>query len=97
MRPPILPALLALLASAAALAPAARAELILVDGQVALRQAEVPTPTRGMTMRSVEERFGAPQTRAAAVGRPPITRWDYAAFSVYFENERVLHSVVRGS
>ena len=42
MRPLILPALLAVLASAAALAPVARAELILVDGQVALRQAGVP-------------------------------------------------------
>ncbi len=97
MRPLILPALLALLASAATLAPAARAELILVDGQVALRQAEGPTPTRGMSMRGVEERFGAPEARSAAVGQPPITRWDYPGFSVYFEHDRVLHAVVRGS
>jgi len=97
MRPLILPALLALLASAAVTLPEARAELVLVDGQVALRQPEVPTPTRGMSMRGVEERFGAPETRAAAVGQPPITRWDYPGFSVYFERDRVLHTVVRGS
>jgi len=90
---------LTLLAVAAlgVLSPAAQAELILVDGQVALRQAEVPTPSRGMTMRGVEERFGAPESRAAAVGQPPITRWDYPAFSVFFESDRVLHTVVRGS
>jgi len=92
MRPLILLAVSAL----GALSPAAQAELILVDGQVALRQAEVPTPSRGMTMRGVEERFGAPESRAAAVGQPPISRWDYPAFSVYFENDRVLHTVVRG-
>ena len=97
MRPLILPALLALLASGAVALPEARAELILVDGQVALRQAEVPTPARGMSMRGVEERFGAPEARAAAVGQPPITRWDYPGFSVYFEHDRVLHTVVRGS
>lgn len=93
MRPLILLAVSAL----GALSPAAQAELILVDGQVALRQADVPTPNRGMTMRGVEERFGAPETRVAAVGQPPITRWDYPSFSVYFENDRVLHTVVRGS
>jgi hypothetical protein len=97
MRPLILPALLALLAAGAVALPEARAELVLVDGQVALRQAEVPTPTRGMSMRGVEERFGAPETRSAAVGQPPITRWDYPGFSVYFEHDRVLHTVVRGS
>jgi hypothetical protein len=75
----------------------AQAELLLIDGQVRVRTADVPTPTRGMTMRSVEERFGAPENRAPTVGQPPITRWDYPGFSVYFEHDRVLHSVVRGS
>lgn len=93
MRPLIPLALLAL----GALAPSARAELLLVDGQVQVRQADVPTPSRGMTMRAVEERFGAPETRAAAVGQPPITRWDYPGFSVFFENDRVLHTVLRAS
>ncbi len=26
--------------------------------------------------------------------QPPITRWDYDAFSVYFENDHVIHAVV---
>jgi hypothetical protein len=28
------------------------------------------------------------------VGDPPITRWVYDRFTVYFENDRVIHSVV---
>jgi hypothetical protein len=93
MRPLISFALLAL----GALAPSAHAELLVIDGQVKVRAVDGPTPTRGMSMRSVEERFGAPENRAPAVGQPPITRWDYPGFSVYFENERVLHTVARGS
>jgi len=54
-------------------------------------------PNRGSTMTTVEGRFGAPTSRHAAVGAPPITRWDYPQFSVYFEHDRVLHTVlVRG-
>ena len=49
-------------------------------------------------MASVEGHFGAPSGRHAAVGNPPITRWDYPQFSVYFEHDRVLHTVlVRGA
>jgi hypothetical protein len=51
-------------------------------------------PNRGSTMASVEGHFGAPSGRHAAVGNPPITRWDYPQFSVYFEHDRVLHSVL---
>jgi hypothetical protein len=51
-------------------------------------------PNRGSTMTQVENRYGAPTNRHAAVGNPPITRWDYPQFSVYFENDRVLHAVL---
>jgi hypothetical protein len=51
-------------------------------------------PNRGSTMATVESRFGAPSNRHAAVGIPAITRWDYPQFSVYFENDRVLHTVL---
>ncbi|MGQ0383349.1 MAG: hypothetical protein ACT4UP_01480 [Gammaproteobacteria bacterium] len=55
-------------------------------------------PSRGSTMSSVQSRYGEPTTRHDAVGSPPITRWDYPQFSVYFEHERVLHAViVRGA
>lgn len=82
-----------ILASFAAFAATAVAETIVVDDQVMVREAAVTTPARGLTMRSVEERFGAPSQRHPTVGDPPITRWDYAGFSVFFEHDRVIHAV----
>ena len=32
----------------------------------------------------------------ATVGQPPITRWDYPHFSVFFEKDRVIHAVALG-
>jgi hypothetical protein len=52
-------------------------------------------PTRGMTQARVEQRYGAPQKMDAAVGDPPISRWHYAEFVVYFEYDRVIHAVTR--
>jgi len=51
-------------------------------------------PNRGMTMSSVESKFGAPSERLAPVGEPPITRWRYGSFTVYFEHDRVIHTVI---
>ncbi len=50
-------------------------------------------PQRGMTMDMVENRFGTPESRRLPVGEPPITRWIYAGFRVYFEHQYVIHSV----
>ncbi|MFQ5609925.1 MAG: hypothetical protein ACE5F8_06605 [Woeseiaceae bacterium] len=50
-------------------------------------------PDRGMSMESVEARWGAPQTKRNAVGDPPITRWEYPTFVVYFEYSHVIHAV----
>lgn len=49
-----------------------------------------------MTKAQVRREFGTPKRVYAAVGKPPITRWDYAAFRVYFEYDLVLHAVVPG-
>ncbi|NIR58389.1 MAG: hypothetical protein GWO02_02150 [Gammaproteobacteria bacterium] len=51
-------------------------------------------PGGGMTMAQVRDAFGEPQERSGPVGDPPISRWVYDEFVVYFEGERVLHSVV---
>lgn len=72
------------------------AETIVVDGQVAVRSVSAELPRRGTSMTQVEQRFGAPVTRHAAVGQPPITRWDYEGFSVYFEHQHVVHAVAHG-
>lgn len=53
-------------------------------------------PSRGMSMDKVEAAYGAPANRVPAVGHPPITRWEYPAFVVYFENRTVLHTVIKG-
>ncbi|WP_405238937.1 hypothetical protein [Lentisalinibacter orientalis] len=55
-------------------------------------------PTRGMTMQKVQSDWGQPKMRRAPVGEPPITRWEYPEFVVYFEHDRVIHAVLkRGS
>ena len=74
----------------------AAAETMVVDDQVVVRPSNVARPARGQTMSAVEAKFGAPQTRHAAVGQPPITRWDYPSFSVFFEHDRVIDAVVVG-
>jgi hypothetical protein len=50
-------------------------------------------PDRGQSMAAVEARFGVPDSRSAAVGQPPITRWSYPNFTVHFEHEHVVHAV----
>ena len=52
-------------------------------------------PARGLSMEKVESMYGAPESRVPAVGNPPITRWDYPTFIVFFEHNIVLHSVVK--
>jgi hypothetical protein len=71
----------------------ASAETIVVDDQVLLRESAVEKPPKGASMQNVEARFGAPASRHAAIGKPPITRWDYPGFSVYFEYQHVVHAV----
>ena len=53
------------------------------------------TPTRGMTAASVESKFGTPDAKVAPVGDPPIARWEYSSFVVFFEYDRVIHAVVK--
>ncbi len=50
-------------------------------------------PSRGMSMDQVENSYGEPDRRYDSVGDPPITRWEYADFVVYFEYRYVIHSV----
>ncbi|HTV78192.1 MAG TPA: hypothetical protein VMF03_08040 [Steroidobacteraceae bacterium] len=75
----------------------AYAELVVEDGKVAVAPANVPQPARGSLMKTVEKQFGPPTTRHPTVGKPPITRWDYPNFSVFFEGDRVIDSVATGS
>ena len=51
-------------------------------------------PGRGMNKEQVESRFGVPSEKVLAVGEPPISRWVYGNFTVYFEDDVVLHAVL---
>ena len=52
-------------------------------------------PASGMTQAGVEAKFGTPVSKIAAVGDPPISRWVYSDFIVYFEYDRVIHTVLK--
>ncbi len=55
------------------------------------------TPKLGIDMQKVEAQYGEPIQRMDAVGEPPITRWIYPTFTVFFEHDKVLHSVIHRS
>ena len=52
-------------------------------------------PSRGMTQAKVESTYGSPVDIKAPVGDPPITRWEYQDFIVYFEFDKVIHAVAK--
>jgi hypothetical protein len=83
-----------LLLAAVLLSGVAGAETIAVDSGIAVKESDIAMPTRGMTMNQVAAKFGNPATKIPAVGKPPISRWEYPGFVVYFEADHVIHSVV---
>ncbi|MAZ05013.1 MAG: hypothetical protein CME81_01175 [Halomonas sp.] len=52
-------------------------------------------PGTGMSQASVRASWGAPLEIQGPVGQPPISQWHYPAFVVYFENDRVIHTVLK--
>lgn len=75
-------------------ATAAQADTLLLDGLDMSAQSAAQRPARGQSMATVEARFGEPSTKVRAIGEPPISRWEYPGFTVFFEYEHVIHSVV---
>ena len=55
----------------------------------------IDMPVRGMHMDQVEQMYGKSMGINPPVGDPPITRWDYPGFAVYFEYSYVIQSVVK--
>ncbi|WP_211243031.1 hypothetical protein [Sinimarinibacterium sp. CAU 1509] len=82
-------------------APALHADVLtLPEAESATPAAPSSLPQRGMTMNAVTRQFGEPLQRHAPAGgggpkTPPITRWDYDGFSVFFENSTVIDIVVK--
>ncbi|NOY63699.1 MAG: hypothetical protein GXP10_11230 [Gammaproteobacteria bacterium] len=54
----------------------------------------IKVPPHAMSMEDVERFFPKPISRLPAVGEPPISRWIYDQYTVYFEGRRVIHSVM---
>jgi hypothetical protein len=77
-------------------AAAAHADTLQMGGtDSAARFEQSGKPTRGMTQASVQATYGNPNSKVPAVGDPPISRWEYGDFVVYFEYDKVIHSVSR--
>jgi hypothetical protein len=68
------------------------ADVLLIEE---VRQSEkMKLPGNGLNKSDVKARFGDPVARHAAVGDPPISRWEYEQWSVYFEYDLVLFTVL---
>lgn len=70
------------------------ADTLIVEGITSPDQS-AGYPARGQTKAAVEAVLGAPQARSGPVGKPPISNWDYGTFVVFFEYDRVLHTVTK--
>ncbi len=75
----------------------AHSDVLLVEGianEPPNSDTGLPRPARGMSMERVAEQYGEPTERIPAVGIPPISRWVYAGYTVYFEDQITITSVV---
>lgn len=70
---------------------AAHADRLLIEKVEA--EGDMDLPRHGLTMDAVESQYGEPDNRAEPVGEPPITRWVYPEFTVYFEHRHVIDAV----
>lgn len=83
------------LGTAALLAPPAQADTLRMETKA---PGVSDMPGRGLSMAQVERRYGAPLEKLPTAGgdaprHPPINRWRYQGYTVYFERNRVIHSV----
>ena len=68
------------------------ADVLLIEE---VRQSErMKLPVNGQDKATVESKFGTPKEKQPAVGEPPISSWRYDTYSVYFEHDLVLFTVL---
>ena len=90
-----------LLTSHVALAQEATQEVITTTHAITIplsnknRASEILLPERGDSKEKVESTFGEPQSRQKPRGTPPISRWNYSSFTVFFEYDHVIHSTAK--
>ena len=78
-----------------AIAPLAIADSLLLDRIDLAVSTTHLRPLRGTSMERVQTVFGTPTSQQTAIGDPPISRWDYPGFAVYFEHAFVIHAVAK--
>ncbi len=59
------------------------------------QQAQSLLPHTGLSKNEVERLCGHPDRQLKAIAHPPISRWIYADYVVYFEYDHVVHSVIK--
>ncbi len=69
------------------------AQVVKTPGSSAQVVVNSTMPHRGLSKLQVETRFGQPASKEGPVGTPAIYRWNYNNYSVFFENNIVIHSV----
>ena len=78
--------------------PATMATKVIKGGRIIISNKNLSDmsygPARGQTMRQVVADYGNPIKKSAPVGKPPITRWYYRDFIVFFEGKYVIQSVI---
>ncbi len=84
---------LVLITALFAMPPLAVGDVLLLD-TIVEASASIPHPGRGQSMEQVYNKFGQARQEIPAVGKPPITRWIYEKFTVYFEYDRVIKTVI---
>jgi hypothetical protein len=68
------------------------ADVLIIDE---VRQAgRMELPENGQSKADIESKFGTPLEKRGAVGDPPISSWKYGSYSVYFEYDLVLSTVL---
>lgn len=68
-------------------------EIRIPVGEQAKTQPAVDMPATGMSKERVRSLFGEPLEEIPAKGQPPISRWKYQEFTVYFDSNTVIHCV----
>jgi hypothetical protein len=70
------------------------ADTLIVNG-ITAEAAGGEMPASGITKARVTSGWGEPKQKSDAIGEPPISRWDYGNFVVYFEYDHVIHAVLK--
>lgn len=87
----------ALIVLLAVMSAGAQADVLLMESITAAppnTESGVLRPRTGNSMAQVLTDFGDPKSVKDAIGEPPISRWIYPGYTVYFEHQHVIHVVV---